>query len=130
MGGTFAPDLVPGFPFFAVGMGLIFITSIIAATAGVSDEEQGLASGLINTSRQVGVTILPTIAAARADGRPRRRLSEAIGSPSSQQGPRPHRRGGRPLDRAARRVRAGRGPPRGPGGEAAFLAECRQSSRV
>lgn len=67
--GAFIPDLLPGFVFFALGMGLTFVTSIIAATAGVSDSEQGLASGLINTSQQVGtalgLAVLATVAASR-----------------------------------------------------------------
>lgn len=69
--GSYAADLLPAFLFFAVGMGLTFVTSIIAATAGVSDAEQGLASGLVNTSQQVGtalgLALLATVAAARTD---------------------------------------------------------------
>ena len=68
--GAFVPDLLPGFLFFAAGMGLTFTTSIVAATAGVSDAEQGLASGLVNTAQQVGtalgLAVLATVAAARS----------------------------------------------------------------
>ena len=70
--GAYLSDLLPGFLFFAAGMGLTFTTSIIAATAGVSDAEQGLASGLVNTAQQVGtalgLAVLATVAAARTGG--------------------------------------------------------------
>ena len=50
----------------AVGLGLVFVPLTIAAVAGVSAQESGLASGLINTSQQVGgalgLAILATIA--------------------------------------------------------------------
>ncbi len=69
--GSYVADLLPGFFLFALGLGLTFVTAIVAATAGVADSEQGLASGLINTSQQVGtalgLAILVTVAAARTD---------------------------------------------------------------
>ena len=55
--GSYQMDLLPGF--FAVGIGIpfSFIPITIAALAGVSHERAGLASGLINTSQQVGGAI-------------------------------------------------------------------------
>jgi len=47
-------DLLPGFLVIAVGMGFSFVPISIAALAGVKESEAGLASGLINTSQQVG----------------------------------------------------------------------------
>jgi len=41
----------------AIGFGLAAPTMVIAGTSGVSNSEQGLASGLINTTRQVGAGI-------------------------------------------------------------------------
>jgi hypothetical protein len=38
----------------AVGMGLSFFSATVAATSGVANHQQGVASGLINTSSQVG----------------------------------------------------------------------------
>jgi MFS family permease len=50
----------------AIGLGLAFVTSTIAAVSGVDAEEAGLASGLINTSQQVGgalgLAVLATVA--------------------------------------------------------------------
>ncbi len=53
----------------ALGLGFGFVTSTIAAVSGVREREQGLASGLINTSQQVGgalgLAVLSTIATTR-----------------------------------------------------------------
>lgn len=46
--------LFPGTLVVALGIGPSFTVMAIAATAGVSDQEQGLASGLLNTTQQVG----------------------------------------------------------------------------
>jgi Na+/melibiose symporter-like transporter len=52
--GSYVGDLLPGFLVIAVGMGFSFVPISIAALAGVRPSEAGLASGLINTSQQVG----------------------------------------------------------------------------
>src|SRR3954471_11863945 len=54
VGGSYATDLLPGFLVIAVGMGFSFVPISIAALAGVKPSEAGLASGLINTSQQIG----------------------------------------------------------------------------
>jgi EmrB/QacA subfamily drug resistance transporter len=54
VGGSYVSDLLPGFLVIAVGMGFTFVPISIAALAGVKPSEAGLASGLINTSQQVG----------------------------------------------------------------------------
>jgi EmrB/QacA subfamily drug resistance transporter len=54
VGGSYSGDLLPGFLIIAVGMGFSFVPISIAALAGVKPSEAGLASGLINTSQQVG----------------------------------------------------------------------------
>ena len=52
--GSYTGDLLIGFLVIAVGMGFSFVPISIAALAGVKPAEAGLASGLINTSQQVG----------------------------------------------------------------------------
>jgi MFS family permease len=47
-------DLLPGFLLIGVGLGFSFVPISIAALAGVQPAEAGLASGLINTSQQIG----------------------------------------------------------------------------
>jgi EmrB/QacA subfamily drug resistance transporter len=66
VGGSYVADLLPGFLLISVGLGFSFVPISIAALAGVQPSEAGLASGLINTSQQIGgalgVAILSTIA--------------------------------------------------------------------
>jgi EmrB/QacA subfamily drug resistance transporter len=52
--GSFAADILGPSLLAAVGLGFAFVPVTIAAVSGVEDREQGLASGLINTSQQVG----------------------------------------------------------------------------
>ena len=69
--GSYASDLLPGFLIIALGMALCFVPISIAALAGVSQAEAGIASGLINTSQQiggaVGIALLSTIAVTRTE---------------------------------------------------------------
>jgi EmrB/QacA subfamily drug resistance transporter len=64
--GTYWRDLFPGFLIVGLGMPFAFVPVTIAAVAGTKPQEAGLASGLINTSQQiggaVGIAILSTIA--------------------------------------------------------------------
>ena len=52
-----------------IGLGFAFIPVTIAALQGISDDQAGLASGLINTSQQiggaVGVALLATVFTSR-----------------------------------------------------------------
>ncbi len=52
--GTYLGDLLPGFLLIGVALGFSFVPISIAALAGVQPAEAGLASGLINTSQQIG----------------------------------------------------------------------------
>jgi EmrB/QacA subfamily drug resistance transporter len=54
VGGSYVGDLLPGFLLIAVGLGFSFVPISIAALAGVQASEAGLASGLFNTSQQIG----------------------------------------------------------------------------
>jgi EmrB/QacA subfamily drug resistance transporter len=71
VGGSFVADVLGPSLLAAVGLGFVFVPQTIAAVAGVRDREAGLASGLINTSQQIGgalgLAILATIANSRTD---------------------------------------------------------------
>jgi MFS family permease len=71
VGGSYLADLLPGFLLISVGLGFSFVPISIAALAGVQPTEAGLASGLINTSQQIGgalgVAVLSTIATTTTD---------------------------------------------------------------
>jgi EmrB/QacA subfamily drug resistance transporter len=70
-GGGFATDILGPSLLAAAGLGLAFVPQTIAAVSGVADHEAGLASGLINTSQQVGgalgLAVLATVANSRTD---------------------------------------------------------------
>jgi EmrB/QacA subfamily drug resistance transporter len=71
VGGGFVTDILGPSLLAAIGLGFGFVTSTIAAVSGVEEREQGLASGLINTSQQIGgalgLAVLSTIATSRTD---------------------------------------------------------------
>jgi EmrB/QacA subfamily drug resistance transporter len=71
VGGSYVADLLPGFLLIGVGMGFSFVPISIAALAGISSTQAGLASGLINTSQQIGgalgIAILATVSTTRTD---------------------------------------------------------------
>jgi predicted MFS family arabinose efflux permease len=83
--GSYVGDLLPGFLVIALGMGFSFVPISIAALAGVEAADAGLASGLINTSQQIGgalgIAVLSSVAvahttdAARAGARPAEALT-------------------------------------------------------
>ena len=50
-------DLFPGFVLGGAGMGLSFVPVTIASLSGVRGADAGIASGLVNTSRQIGGAI-------------------------------------------------------------------------
>src|SRR4051812_22344919 len=70
--GSYAADvLVPGI-LTALGIGICFVTGAVVAMSGVAMPQAGLASGLVNTSRQLGgslgLAILATVATQTEDG--------------------------------------------------------------
>ena len=68
-GGSYAADMLPGILLQAAGGGLAWQVIFLVATAKTRPEESGLASGLVNSSQQIGAAIgvaaLATVAAAR-----------------------------------------------------------------
>jgi predicted MFS family arabinose efflux permease len=70
-GGSYLGDVLFPSLLAAVGLGFAFVAVTIGAVAGTTDENAGLASGLINTSQQVGgalgLAILAAVANASTD---------------------------------------------------------------
>ena len=68
---SFTSDLLLGYVLVGVGIPMAFIPVSVAALAGVEAHEAGLASGLINTSQQIGgaigVAVASTILFTRVD---------------------------------------------------------------
>jgi EmrB/QacA subfamily drug resistance transporter len=52
--GDYAGHVLPAMVVMGVGLGMSFVPITIAATSGVAAEDSGLASGLLNTTQQVG----------------------------------------------------------------------------
>ncbi len=70
--GSYAVDILPTIVVVSIGMGLTFVPFTLLATTNVEARDAGLASGLLNTSQQVGgalgLAILSTLAASRTAG--------------------------------------------------------------
>jgi EmrB/QacA subfamily drug resistance transporter len=71
VGGGFSTDILGPSLLAAAGLGFSFVTTTIAAVSGVQENEAGLASGLINTSQQIGgalgLAVLSTVATSRTE---------------------------------------------------------------
>ena len=67
--GTYVADVLPSLIVTSLGMGAVFMPLTLIATTGLEDQDQGLASGLFNTSQQIGgalgLAILSTLAASK-----------------------------------------------------------------
>jgi fucose permease len=69
VGGDYVTDLLPGIVLVSIGMGLTFVPVTLIATSGIDAGDAGLASGLLNTSQQIGgalgLAILSTLATSK-----------------------------------------------------------------
>jgi EmrB/QacA subfamily drug resistance transporter len=68
--GSYVANVLPALVLTSLGMGAVFMPLTLIATTGLKDEDQGLASGLFNTSQQIGgalgLAVLSTVAASRS----------------------------------------------------------------
>jgi sugar phosphate permease len=81
--GKYVSDILPASLLAAVGLGFAFVPMMIAAVSGVSGREAGLASGLINTSQQVGGALGLAILATIANSRTEDVMAQAGGDPQA-----------------------------------------------
>jgi EmrB/QacA subfamily drug resistance transporter len=70
--GTYFAQVFPGVVVTSIGMGLTFVPLTLLATTNVEADDAGLASGLFNTSQQVGgalgLAVLSTLASSHTSG--------------------------------------------------------------
>jgi EmrB/QacA subfamily drug resistance transporter len=68
----YVADILPAMVLFGVGAGMSFPALMTLAMSGASPSDAGLASGLVNTTQQVGgalgLAVLATLATSRTDG--------------------------------------------------------------
>jgi EmrB/QacA subfamily drug resistance transporter len=80
--GDYVTDLLPGYLLVGIGLPCAFIPVSIAALAGIRGHQAGLASGLINTTQQiggaVGTAIASTVFTTRIDDRLAEGASPAV----------------------------------------------------
>ena len=84
-GGDYLTDFLPGVILASIGMGLTFVPITLIATSGVPGADAGLASGLYNTSQQIGgalgLAVLSTLAVSATDDT----LAGVGGQPTQEQ---------------------------------------------
>jgi len=76
--GSYLTNVLPSILLSSLGMGAVFMPLTLIATTGLEDADQGLASGLFNTSQQIGgalgLAILSTLATSK---------TPSVGSPTA-----------------------------------------------
>lgn len=81
--GTYLQNVLPGLSLVAIGAGVSFVAVTIAATSGVPADESGLASGILNTSQQIGGSLGLAILSGVAAAATTKTLTAAAGSPAA-----------------------------------------------
>ena len=79
--GSYVTDLLPGIMLASIGMGLTFVPITLIATSGIPGDDAGLASGLFNTSQQIGGALGLAILATLSVDATQDTLSELGGAP-------------------------------------------------
>jgi EmrB/QacA subfamily drug resistance transporter len=68
--GSYVANVLPSIILSSLGMGAVFMPLTLIATTGLADDDQGLASGLFNTSQQIGgafgLAVLSTLAISKS----------------------------------------------------------------
>jgi EmrB/QacA subfamily drug resistance transporter len=76
--GSYVSDLLGPMLLAAIGLGLSFVPVTIAAVTGIRPDQAGLASGLVNTSQQVGGALGLAILVAVANATTTSQISDGV----------------------------------------------------
>jgi EmrB/QacA subfamily drug resistance transporter len=81
--GIYLSDIIAPMVIAAAGLGFAFVPVTIAAVSGISEDDSGLASGLINTSQQIGGALGLAVLATIANSTTESLLKTAGGNPAA-----------------------------------------------
>lgn len=76
-------DILPGIILMATGMAAVFVVNTMVTTSGVSHEESGLVSGLLNTGQQIGGAIGLAVLTVISSAATKAKMAETHGSPAA-----------------------------------------------
>jgi EmrB/QacA subfamily drug resistance transporter len=79
---TYLSDILPGILITSIGMGLTFVPVTLIATSGIPVDDAGLASGLFNTSQQIGGALGLALLSAFAASKTADVLASSGGEPT------------------------------------------------
>jgi predicted MFS family arabinose efflux permease len=72
VGSTYVTHVAPGLALLGIGIGIVFSAAFSGGTVGVSEEDSGVASAIVNTAQQVGgsfgTALLSTLYASAVSG--------------------------------------------------------------
>jgi EmrB/QacA subfamily drug resistance transporter len=81
--GDYAGRVLPAMVVVGIGLGMSFVPITIAATSGVAAEDSGLASGLLNTTQQVGGSLGLAVLSAVSTSRVTNALHDGSALPAA-----------------------------------------------
>lgn len=79
---NYLTDILPGIALMASGMAAVFVTVTMVATSGVSHEESGLVSGLLNAGQQIGGAVGLAVLSVISTSVTKADITAAHGNPS------------------------------------------------
>jgi EmrB/QacA subfamily drug resistance transporter len=82
--GDFVRDLLPGTVITGFSIVMVLVAVTIAATAGIADSEQGMASGLLTTSQEIGAALGLAILVAVSTARTQTVITQLGGAATAQ----------------------------------------------
>jgi len=80
---NYVTDILPGIVLMAAGMAAIFVTNTLMTTSGVSHQESGLVSGLLNTAQQIGGALGLAVLAVVSTATTKHDVAASNGNPAA-----------------------------------------------